>query len=608
MTYPDGGAVSYTYDAMNRMTSVTGLDGDVTAYSYDAAGRRIETSSSTLTTTYRYDSVGNLLEQATSGASEIAFSYAYNRNGYITGETRRESGGITQSSYAYDAMGELTGFLQSTGYGEQYSYDKAGNMTQKVITPSHRASEETKTVTLKMSYNKGNQLTAMQNGRDKIAYKYDKNGNMVQKALSSKQYGKLTDTYAYNALDQLTSYTGYDGYQQTNTYDANGMRLTKAEAGNGERSTLEELLRGIVAGLPEIVEPASMQTNEDYADSVPAGLEWATMDYLYDITQEYYQVIAETSTSKGGSTTTAYAYGLERVAAYTEGQTTRYIYDGRGSVAQTIRVPVAGQTATTALPDVSVKVQSFSYTAFGEQMGGAKVSGFGYNAEAFDAATGMLNLRARLYEPVQGRFNEKDIIRGNCDTPKTLNRYIYALNNPLNFDDPSGMFVLAIAVPLVKAGAGLLGKVLGKALIKVLVVSPILIIFGETIDTTASNFIAFAKGRSNVRVNSVGVYHGGSGASFACTPSNPEPDKPPKDKHKMTTKMADEAAERLGYKRVHGQYSHGQPVYSNGKTYITPDVDQHSGGVWKMAKTIKDLYDKSTRMGTYDEFLNWIGR
>ncbi|MEF9878071.1 MAG: RHS repeat domain-containing protein [Clostridia bacterium] len=66
---------------------------------------------------------------------------------------------------------------------------------------------------------------------------------MVQKVLSSKQYGKLTDKYAYNALDQLSSYTGYDGHTQQFTYDANGMRLTQTEAGNGERSTLEELLR-----------------------------------------------------------------------------------------------------------------------------------------------------------------------------------------------------------------------------------------------------------------------------------------------------------------------------------------------------------------------------
>ena len=115
--------------------------------------------SSTLTTAYSYDSVGNLLTQASSGASDIAFSYSYNKNGYITGEVRTENGQTTESSYAYDALGQLTSFLQSTGYGEQYAYDKAGNMTGKVISGMDGES-----IALSMSYNKGNQLTAMANG------------------------------------------------------------------------------------------------------------------------------------------------------------------------------------------------------------------------------------------------------------------------------------------------------------------------------------------------------------------------------------------------------------------------------------------------------------
>ena len=431
------------------------MDGDITRYAYDAAGWRIETASGTLTTSYRYDSVGNLLEQVTSGASEIAFAYSYNKNGYITGEVRKENGTTTTSTYAYDALGQLTSFLQSTGYGEQYTYDKAGNMAEKVITPAHADSEEAQTVTLKMSYNKGNQLTAMVNGKDKIAYTYDKNSSMVTKVLTSQAYGKLTDAYAYNALDQLTEYVGYDGYKQEFTYDANGMRLSKSEVGNGNRSTLEELLRGNIAGLPEIVEPAQSQTNANGA-GVPAELDWATTEYLYDLTQEYYQVISETTTSSGGaSSTTAYAYGLERIAAFTSDSRTSYVYDGRGSVAQAITASVTGEAVSSALPDVSVQVQSFSYTAFGEQMGNVKVSGFSYNAEAYDAATGMLNLRARQYEPALGRFSQKDIVRGQVRSPLSLNRYIYCINNPINLIDPNGKApnFSAIAMGGITAGA-----------------------------------------------------------------------------------------------------------------------------------------------------------
>ena len=431
MTYPDGRTVSYTYDAMNRMVGVAGLDGETTSYVYDAAGRRIQTVSGNMTTRYAYDSVGNLTEQATSGASDIAFRYSYDRNGYITGEKRTENGTETENSYAYNALGELTSFLQSTGYGESYVYDKAGNMLEKAITGT-----DGQNVTLKMAYNAANQLTGTTNGQNKIAYSYDKNGSLIQKTLTSKTYGKLTDRYAYDALDQLTSYVGYDGYQQQFTYDANGMRLSKKETGDTSRSTLEELLRGNIAGLPEIVVP---QAQDDAAD-VPEELAWATTDYLYDITQEYYQVISETRTETNGHTaTTAYAYGLERIAAYTADGKTSYVYDGRGSVAQAVTAPVAGEKVSSALPDVAVKVQSFSYTAFGEQMGAQKVSGFAYNAEAYDAATGMINLRARQYEPTIGRFEQRDIMRGSKYVPMSLQPYLYTKNNAIMYYDPSGM-------------------------------------------------------------------------------------------------------------------------------------------------------------------------
>ena len=387
-----------------------------------------------MTTVYGYDSVGNLLTQATSGASEIAFSYSYNKNGYITGEVRTEGGKTTESTYAYDALGQLTSFLQSTGYEEQYAYDKAGNMTEKVLTGTDGIE-----TALKMSYNKGNQLTTMVNGKDKIAYTYDKNGSMVTKVLTSQAYGKLTDAYAYNALDQLTEYVGYDGYKQEFTYDANGMRLSKSEVGNGNRSTLEELLRGNIAGLPEIVEPTQGQINADEAD-MPTELEWATTEYLYDLTQEYYQVISETRTETNGHTaTTAYAYGLERIAAYTADSKTSYVYDGRGSVAQAVTAPVAGEKVSSALPDVTVKVQSFSYTAFGEQMSTQKVSGFAYNAEAYDAVTDMINLRARQYEPTIGRFEQKD------PGKKSSNEMLYCDNSPIRFADFDGYEIVVIS-------------------------------------------------------------------------------------------------------------------------------------------------------------------
>ncbi len=71
-------------------------------------------------------------------------------------------------------------------------------------------------------------------------------------------------------------------------------------------------------------------------------------------------------------------------------------------------------------------------------------------------------------------------------------------------------------------------------------------------------------------------------------------------------KEAQEAAKNLGFgQRIPPQKapfdSHGQPVYYNGKTYISPDVDSHNvANGWKMFNS------KGKRIGTYDSDLNRI--
>ncbi|SDG59239.1 Novel toxin 21 [Fontibacillus panacisegetis] len=77
---------------------------------------------------------------------------------------------------------------------------------------------------------------------------------------------------------------------------------------------------------------------------------------------------------------------------------------------------------------------------------------------------------------------------------------------------------------------------------------------------------------------------------------------------KLTSTQAGDLANYLGFKIVKGASIKKQPVYTNGKIFISPDVDSHIGGVWKAAKTIKDLGSKETRYGTYDVFLNYVGK
>jgi RHS repeat-associated protein len=59
-----------------------------------------------------------------------------------------------------------------------------------------------------------------------------------------------------------------------------------------------------------------------------------------------------------------------------------------------------------------------------------------------------------------------------------------------------------------------------------------------------------------------------------------------------------------GYKKTK-LTSHGQPVYSNGKYWITPDQDGHNGGIWKKYDKEKKVgKGKDNRVGTYGRDLN----
>ena len=62
----------------------------------------------------------------------------------------------------------------------------------------------------------------------------------------------------------------------------------------------------------------------------------------------------------------------------------------------------------------------------------------GYTGELSISDGELLHLRKRTYDPTTGRFLQPDTFDGLITDPATLNRYMYAANNPLKFRDPSG--------------------------------------------------------------------------------------------------------------------------------------------------------------------------
>jgi len=105
------------------------------------------------------------------------------------------------------------------------------------------------------------------------------------------------------------------------------------------------------------------------------------------------------------------------------------LYNGHGSVRQ------LSNSSGGIVTD-----QVYSYDAYGVSLGytGTKNTNLQYTGEQFDDNLGQYYLRARYYNPSNGRFNRVDPFSGNNQDPQSLHKYLYCHANPVNGVDPTG--------------------------------------------------------------------------------------------------------------------------------------------------------------------------
>jgi RHS repeat-associated protein len=98
------------------------------------------------------------------------------------------------------------------------------------------------------------------------------------------------------------------------------------------------------------------------------------------------------------------------------------------------------QGSTTALTDpTGTTVATYTYSPYGVQTttsGGAVTNPFGYDGQYTDQTTGLVNLRARMYDPQTGQFLTRDALQAATRQP-----YTYAGDDPINYSDRSGLSI-----------------------------------------------------------------------------------------------------------------------------------------------------------------------
>ncbi len=55
-----------------------------------------------------------------------------------------------------------------------------------------------------------------------------------------------------------------------------------------------------------------------------------------------------------------------------------------------------------------------------------------------DSSTGLVKFGTRYYNPNLGRWTQQDPVAGSLGNPDSLNRYLYAKDDPVSVVDPSG--------------------------------------------------------------------------------------------------------------------------------------------------------------------------
>ncbi|NJL54040.1 RHS repeat-associated core domain-containing protein [bacterium] len=131
---------------------------------------------------------------------------------------------------------------------------------------------------------------------------------------------------------------------------------------------------------------------------------------------------------RGGTVATRYVLAAGTLLAQVQGGTPYYLLgDAQGST----------RLLVTSSGTVD---ESSTYDAFGVLQHSAAAPGttYRYTGQQYDAATGLYSLRARYYQPADGRFLTRDTYPIDFQNPVELNRYGYTANNPVNGTDPSG--------------------------------------------------------------------------------------------------------------------------------------------------------------------------
>ncbi len=217
--------VTYGYDALGRVVSMTDALSNMTSYTYDGVGNRLTQqepggncsgSPPTGCTTFTYDGANQLKTITYSdGVTPNVTNINYDNDGQRTSMTD----GTGTSVWTWDSLHRLTSYTDGVGAEVQYSY----NLRNLATTISYPGS-----LNVTRAYDNAGRLTSVQDWLgNSTSFGYDVNANLTTETLPSAS--GIVDTFAFDAADRLMSISDKKGkttlFSATYTRD-NASQLT----------------------------------------------------------------------------------------------------------------------------------------------------------------------------------------------------------------------------------------------------------------------------------------------------------------------------------------------------------------------------------------------
>jgi RHS repeat-associated protein len=494
-----GIATGYGYDALGRIT-VMSVIGATNWYTYDVGangvGRLTSVSDPSGSTTYTYDNYGRVVAKTsyiTGAPVGYTTTYARDNVGRVTGITY-PSGNILAMTYSEGRVTNMT--LNSGGTTSalisDILYFPFGGPESWLLGPN---SASTKPYLREIDLNSRIEKYGTPTGYRQLGF--DDGGRITSikncQGVTVPCTALWANTYGYDSVGRLTSFAGQTSngngaanisQTQSFTYDANGNRLSA-------------VLNGVTSNYAY---PGGSTPTSNRLMSVTGSLVMTnTYDNAGNLTNDgtrsfVYDGRGRMTSATAGGTTTGYLINYQnlRVKKSNSGGTTYFVYDEAGHMLGEYDQSGAARQEIFWLGDTPVAIRGTmpcltggacteSATAyvwtdhlntpreltrvngsnqhvslwkwdslpFGESSPNENPSSLGvmtfnhrFPGQYRDGETGLYQNWHREYEARLGRYIESDPIglRGG------LNTFGYALQDPLQFTDPTGKCPICVAV------------------------------------------------------------------------------------------------------------------------------------------------------------------